>query len=78
MNEKSVRVDCHGGGEIVKRTGYMIDLYRMSYELRARTDMVYEEKIYKIVEDHTAIRHLALVCGKAPYNKNGPRWIPGL
>jgi len=53
------------------RTGYIIDLYRMSHELRNQ-NKIYKEKIIKIVEDHSACRHLALVVGK----DRPMRWIP--
>ena len=43
----------------------------MSHELRSQ-NKIYKEKIIKIVEDHTACRHLALVVGK----DRPMRWIP--
>ena len=46
-------------------------LFRMSHELRSQ-NKIYKEKIIKIVEDHSACRHLALVVGK----DRPMRWIP--
>ena len=43
----------------------------MSHELRNQ-NKIYKEKIIKIVEDHSACRHLALVVGK----DRPMRWIP--
>jgi len=74
-NHRSVKVTQYGGKSLLQRTGYMIDLFRQSKDLRNHKD-VYYEKIIKMVEDHNASRHLALVCGNGDYHKLGPRWIP--
>jgi len=71
--EGGFKVEQHGDVNDVNlpRTGYIIDLYRMSHELRSQ-NKIYKEKIIKIVEDHSACRHLALVVGK----DRPMRWIP--
>ena len=76
-NHASTKVTQYGGKALLQRTGYMIDLFRQSKDLRNHKD-VYYEKIIKMVEDHNSTRHLALVCGNGDYHKLGPRWIPGL
>ena len=77
VNAAGVKVTQFGGRAILARTGYMIDMFRQSPKLREHKD-IYYEKILKMVEDHNATRHLALVCGNGEYSELGPRWIPGM
>ena len=60
----------HGGPALTQRTGYMVDCYRLTPQQRKK-EMIFQEKIIKITEDHNMMRHLALVCGPGK-----PRWIP--
>lgn len=67
---KGNRAVQHGGPALLTRTGYMVDSFRLTPKQRMNK-AIFKEQILKIVEDHTMMRHLALVCGPGK-----PRWIP--
>ena len=52
----------HGGPALTSRIGYMVDNFRLTPEQRKK-GVIFKEQVLKIVEDHTMMRHLALVCG---------------
>lgn len=67
---RGMRAIQHGGPALMKRTGYIVDSYRLNPKQRME-NMVFQEQIIKIVEDQLMMRHIALVCGRGK-----PRWIP--
>ena len=67
---KGLRAIQHAGPALLKRTGYIVDSFRLTPKHR-KQNIVFKEQVLKIVEDHTMMRHLALVCGAGK-----PRWIP--